>query len=57
MLQASAYALFAVCGAVGVSGFDLWQTWLLTAFAFTWSAMRLAARLPVWVHGLPAEAR
>jgi O-antigen ligase len=47
VLEGSAYALFAICAAVGVSGFDLWQTWLLTAFAFTRAAMLLAARLPV----------
>jgi hypothetical protein len=28
-LQGSAYALFAVGGAVGVSGFEFWQTWML----------------------------
>jgi hypothetical protein len=46
LLQGSAYALFAVGCAVGVSGFDLWQTWLLAALAFAWTAMLLASRLP-----------
>jgi O-antigen ligase len=45
LLQGSGYALFAVCCAVGVSGFDLWQTWLLAALAFAWAAMLLASRL------------
>ena len=45
MLRMSAYSLFAICGAVGVSGFDLWQTWLLAAVAFAWADMLLAARL------------
>jgi O-antigen ligase len=46
VLQGASYALFAVSGAVGLSGFDLWQTWLLAALAFAWGAMQLAARLP-----------
>ena len=46
ILEASGYTLFAVCCAIGVSGFDLWQTWLLAALAIAWAAMLLAARLP-----------
>ena len=45
MLRMNAYSLFAICSAVGVSGFDLWQTWLLAALAFAWADMLLAARL------------
>jgi O-antigen ligase len=46
VVQGSAYALFAIACAVGLSGFDLWQTWLLAALAFAWAAIQLAARLP-----------
>jgi O-antigen ligase len=47
LLQGGAYGLFAVGSAIGVSGFDLWQTWLLAALALAWAAaMPLAARLP-----------
>ncbi len=46
MLRGSAYGLFAVGCAIGLSGFDLWQTWLLASLALAWAAMLLAARLP-----------
>ncbi|MFZ2019550.1 MAG: O-antigen ligase family protein [Methyloceanibacter sp.] len=46
VLEGSSYALFAVASAVGVSGFDLLQTWLLAALALAWAGMMLAARLP-----------
>jgi O-antigen ligase len=48
LFQGSAYALFAVASAVGLSGFDSWQTWMLGAVAFAWSAMWLAFRLPAF---------
>jgi len=48
LFQGSAYALFAVASAVGLSGFDFWQTWMLGAVAFAWSAMWLAFRLPAF---------
>jgi len=48
VLQGSSYALFATCFAIGVSGFDLWQTWLLAAVALAWAAMLLATRLLVF---------
>lgn len=54
-MQASAYGLFAVSVAVGISGFDMWQTWLLGALAFAWSAMMLAARLPALAGRTEAE--
>jgi hypothetical protein len=31
---------------IGLSGFDLWQSWLLAALAFAWAGILLAARLP-----------
>jgi O-antigen ligase len=34
VLEASAYALFAAPAMIGLSGFDLFQTWLLAALAF-----------------------
>jgi O-antigen ligase len=46
ILETSGYTLFAVCCVIGVSGFDLWQTWLLAALAIAWAAMLLAARFP-----------
>jgi O-Antigen ligase len=46
MLEASAYALFAASAMIGLSGFDLFQTWLLAALAFAWAGIMLAARLP-----------
>ena len=46
LLQAAGYALFAVGSTVGVSGFDFWQTLMLGAVAFGWTAMLLAFRLP-----------
>ncbi|MGH6737406.1 MAG: O-antigen ligase family protein, partial [Methyloceanibacter sp.] len=46
LLEIAASGLFAVCAAVAASGFDLWQTWLLTSYAFTWAALLLAAGLP-----------
>lgn len=52
-LQTSACALFAVCCAIGVTGFDLWQTWLLASLALAWASMLLAARLPALIE-LPA---
>jgi len=55
LMQASAYGLFAVSVAVGISGFDIWQTWLLGALAFAWSAMMLAARLPALAGRTEAE--
>jgi len=55
VLQGSSYALFATCFAIGVSGFDLWQTWLLAAVALAWAAMLLATRLLVFAP-LGAEA-
>ncbi|MGZ4988631.1 MAG: hypothetical protein ACXWBP_11330, partial [Limisphaerales bacterium] len=45
-LEGSAYALFAVSSMIGLSGFDLWQSWLLAALAFAWAGILLAARLP-----------
>ena len=45
-LQGASYGLFAVSGAIGLSGFDLWQTWLLAAVALAWVVMQLAGRLP-----------
>jgi O-antigen ligase len=54
LLQGAAYALFAVGGAVGVSGFEFWQTWMLGVVAFAWSAMLLAFRLP-GLASLPAD--
>jgi hypothetical protein len=45
LFQASAYALFAACCAIGLSGFDMFQTWLLGAAALAWSLMLLARRL------------
>jgi len=44
--EGSAYALFAVSSMIGLSGFDLWQAWLLAALAFAWAGILLAARLP-----------
>ena len=44
--EAMAYALFAATGMIGLSGFELWQTWLLAAVALSWAAILLAARLP-----------
>jgi hypothetical protein len=46
ILEGSSYALFAVAAMVGLSGFDLFQTWLLAALAFAWTGMMLAAKLP-----------
>ena len=54
LLQGAAYALFAVGGAVGVSGFEFWQTWMLGVVAFAWSAMLLAFRIP-GLASLPAD--
>jgi O-antigen ligase len=45
-IEASAYALFAVSGMIGLSGFDLFQTWLLAALAISWAGILLAVRLP-----------
>jgi O-antigen ligase len=45
-LEGSAYALFAVSSMIGLSGFDLWQSWLLAALAFAWAGILLATRLP-----------
>ena len=56
LLQGSSYALFATCFAIGVSGFDLWQTWLLSAVALAWAAMLLATRLLVLAPLSAAEA-
>ena len=42
---ASAYALFAACCAIALSGFDMFQTWLLGATSLAWSLMLLARRL------------
>jgi O-antigen ligase len=53
LLEGSAYGLFAVSCAVGVSGFDLWQTWLLAGLVLAWVAMVLASRLPA-LGALPA---
>jgi O-antigen ligase len=55
--QASAYALFAICSAIGLSGFDFWQTWLLASAGFAWAAMRLAAHLLSLAPPSPASAR
>lgn len=44
MLEAGGYALFAICSAVGFSGFDLWQTWLIASLALAWASMLLAMR-------------
>jgi O-antigen ligase/polysaccharide polymerase Wzy-like membrane protein len=61
LLQGSSYALFATCFAIGVSGFDLWQTWLLSAVALAWAAMLLATRLlvlaPPSVEACPEKRR
>jgi hypothetical protein len=46
LLKGSAYAASAVGGAVGVSGFEFWQTWMLGVVVFAWSAMLLALRIP-----------
>jgi exopolysaccharide production protein ExoQ len=46
LIQLGAAGLFAVCAAVGASGFDLWQTWLLSSYVFAWAAILLAKRLP-----------
>jgi O-antigen ligase len=56
ILETSGYTLFAVCCAIGVSGFDLWQTWLLAALALAWTAMLLAARLPALARPTALEA-
>ena len=56
VLQGSSYALFATCFAIGVSGFDLWQTWLLSAVALAWAAMLLATRLLALAPLKAAEA-
>ena len=45
LFQASGYALFAACCAIGLSGFDMFQTWLIGATALAWSSMVLAKRL------------
>ncbi len=55
-LQGASYGLFAISGAIGLSGFDLWQTWLLAAVAFAWAAMQLAARLPALFLAADAHA-
>jgi hypothetical protein len=55
-LQGASYGLFAISGAIGLSGFDLWQTWLLAAVAFAWGAMQLAARLPALFLAADAHA-
>jgi O-antigen ligase len=55
--QASAYALFTICCAVGLSGFDFWQTWMLASAGFAWAALRLGARLLGPVPPSPAGAR
>jgi O-antigen ligase/polysaccharide polymerase Wzy-like membrane protein len=51
VVQAGALGLFAVCAGVGASGFDLWQTWLLGAYIFTWPALLLAKGLPGFALG------
>ncbi|HEV7463705.1 MAG TPA: O-antigen ligase family protein, partial [Methyloceanibacter sp.] len=56
ILETSGYTLFAVCCVIGVSGFDLWQTWLLAALALAWTAMLLAARLPALARPTALEA-
>jgi hypothetical protein len=56
VVQAGALSLFAVCAGVGASGFDLWQTWLLGAYIFTWTALLLAKGLPGLAPGA-AEGR
>jgi hypothetical protein len=48
------YAASAVGGAVGVSGFEFWQTWMLGVVVFAWSAMLLALRIP-GLASLPAD--
>jgi hypothetical protein len=53
ILEGSGYALFAVCCAIGLTGFELWQTWLLASLALAWASMLLAARLPALIE-LPA---
>ena len=45
-LEGASYGRFAVSGAIGLSGFDLWQTWLLAAVPLAWVVMQLAGRLP-----------
>jgi hypothetical protein len=54
LLKGSAYAASAVGGAVGVSGFEFWQTWMLGVVVFAWSAMLLALRSP-GLASLPAD--
>jgi exopolysaccharide production protein ExoQ len=44
-LQRSAYALFAACCAIGLSGFDMFQTWLLASIALAWAFLSLANSL------------
>jgi len=56
LFQGSAYALFAIASAVGLSGFDFWQTWMLGALAFAWSEMLLAFRLPAFATLLADRA-
>jgi O-antigen ligase len=41
-LERAGYALFATCGAVGSTAFDLWQTSFLASVALSWSAFALA---------------
>jgi O-antigen ligase len=56
LVEAGAYGLFAAVAAIGLSGFDLWQTWLIASLALAWIAMLLAARLPVAWQGFRKPA-
>jgi exopolysaccharide production protein ExoQ len=47
LLEAAAYGLFATYSLIGLSGFDIWQTWFLSSLAFAWAALLLASRLPL----------
>jgi hypothetical protein len=50
LLQGSAYALFAACCAIALSGFDMFQTWLVGATMLAWCLMLLAKQLSyAWV--------
>jgi O-antigen ligase len=57
LLQGGAYVLFTVSCTIGASGFDLWQTWLLTSYVFAWAAMVLAMRLPALRPATASEPR
>jgi O-antigen ligase len=46
LLEGAAYALFAACCVIGLSGFDLWQTWLMASLGLAWTAVLLTAHLP-----------